>query len=68
MSQFPDFGTFGRYQETPVDEMPPEMKAAYEATTRLRGMVPGPHKIWLATRSCPERSSRLGPTFKPSQP
>ncbi len=43
-----DFGTFGRYVETPVDEMPPEMRKAYECTLKLRGMVPGPHKIWLA--------------------
>jgi 4-carboxymuconolactone decarboxylase len=43
-----DFGTFGRYVETPVDEMPPEMRSAYEYTLRLRGLVPGPHKIWLA--------------------
>ncbi|MGW7596212.1 hypothetical protein [Streptomyces rubiginosohelvolus] len=43
-----DFGTFGRYVETPVDAMPPEMRSAYEYTRRLRGLVPGPHKIWLA--------------------
>jgi 4-carboxymuconolactone decarboxylase len=48
MNANPDFGTFGRYQETPVDEMPPDMKAAYDFTTQLRGLVPGPHKIWLA--------------------
>jgi 4-carboxymuconolactone decarboxylase len=55
----PDFGTFGRYQETPVDEMPPEMKAAYEFTRQLRGMVPGPHKIWLAN---PKLSQTIVPT------
>jgi 4-carboxymuconolactone decarboxylase len=43
-----DFGTFGRYQETPVDRMSPDMKDAYDYTMRLRGVVPGPHKIWLA--------------------
>ncbi|MFD0447137.1 carboxymuconolactone decarboxylase family protein [Streptomyces indonesiensis] len=43
-----DFGTFGRYVETPVDAMPPETRTAYEYTRRLRGLVPGPHKIWLA--------------------
>jgi len=42
------FGTFGRYEETPVDQMSPEMKDAYDYTMRLRGLVPGPHKIWLA--------------------
>ncbi|MFF3575220.1 carboxymuconolactone decarboxylase family protein [Nocardia jiangxiensis] len=43
-----DFGTFGRYVETPADEMSPEMRDAYEYTRQLRGVVPGPHKIWLA--------------------
>ena len=43
-----DFGTFGRYQETPVDQMSPETKDAYDYTIQLRGLVPGPHKIWLA--------------------
>jgi 4-carboxymuconolactone decarboxylase len=43
-----DFGTFGRYVETPVAAMPPEMRSAYDHTLRLRGVVPGPHKIWLA--------------------
>jgi 4-carboxymuconolactone decarboxylase len=43
-----DFGTFGRFQETPVEAMSPEMKDAYDYTMALRGLVPGPHKIWLA--------------------
>ena len=28
--------------------MPPDMKEAYDFTVKLRGQVPGPHKIWLA--------------------
>jgi 4-carboxymuconolactone decarboxylase len=48
MSDNPDFGTFGRFTETPVDKMPPDMKDAYDFTMKLRGLVPGPHKIWLA--------------------
>jgi 4-carboxymuconolactone decarboxylase len=43
-----DFGTFGRYQEVPVAEMSAEMKDAYDDTMKLRGQVPGPHKIWLS--------------------
>ena len=27
MAEIPDFGTFGRYQEAPVDQMSPEVKA-----------------------------------------
>jgi 4-carboxymuconolactone decarboxylase len=59
MSENPDFGTFGRYQETSVDQMDPEMKAAYDFTTKLRGFVPGPHKIWLAN---PKLSQTIVPT------
>lgn len=43
-----DFGTFGRFVESPVAQMSPEMKKAYDFTMQLRGLVPGPHKIWLA--------------------
>lgn len=48
MTEASDFGTFGRFRETPIDDMGSEMKAAYDFTMRLRGFVPGPHKIWLA--------------------
>ena len=44
----PDFGTFGRYAETPLDRMEPDEKDAYDTTLRVRGLVPGPHKIWLS--------------------
>ena len=42
-----DFGSFGRYDEIPVDKMPPPMRDAYNFTMKLREQVPGPHKIWL---------------------
>jgi 4-carboxymuconolactone decarboxylase len=48
LTDWGDFGTFGRYEELPVSEMGPEMKAAYDYTMQLRGLVPGPHKIWVA--------------------
>lgn len=48
MSNQSDFGTFGRYVETPIDQMSPEMREAHEFTKGLRGIVPGPHRIWLA--------------------
>jgi 4-carboxymuconolactone decarboxylase len=59
MSDQSNFGTFGRYEETPVDQMVPEMKDAYEFTRKLRGLVPGPHKIWLAN---PKLSKTIIPT------
>ena len=59
MAENPDFGTFGRFQETPVNDMSPEMKDAYDFTMKLRGLVPGPHKIWLAN---PTLSKTIVPT------
>ncbi|MGO9927446.1 MAG: carboxymuconolactone decarboxylase family protein [Mycobacterium sp.] len=59
MSDRSDFGTFGRFVETPVDRMSPEMKDAYDFTRQLRGLVPGPHKIWLAN---PTLSKTIVPT------
>ena len=55
----PDFGSFGRFKETSVDGMPPPMRDAYDFTMKLRGQVPGPHKIWLAN---PKLSKTIVPT------
>jgi 4-carboxymuconolactone decarboxylase len=54
-----DFGTFGRFTETPVSQMPADMRDAYDFTMELRGLVPGPHKIWLAN---PKLSRTIVPT------
>ena len=59
MTDTADFGTFGRYRELPVNEMSSEMKDAYDFTMKLRGVVPGPHKIWLAN---PVLSKTIVPT------
>jgi 4-carboxymuconolactone decarboxylase len=59
VSDTSDSGTFGRFTETPVDQMDPDMKSAYDETLRLRGMVPGPHKIFLAN---PKLSRTIVPT------
>ena len=48
MTENSDSGTFGRYQEVPVEHLAPEMKAAYEFTLGMRDHLPGPSKIWLA--------------------
>ena len=47
MADNPDFGTFGRYKEAPLDQMSPEVRKAYDYTVKVRGQVPGPYKIWL---------------------
>ena len=59
MSDDQDFGTFGRFIETPVGQMPPEMREAFEFTKSLRGLVPGPHRIWAAN---PKLSTTIVPT------
>ena len=59
MSKPSDFGTFGRFIETPVGQMSPEMRDAYDFTIGLRGLVPGPHRIWLAN---PKISKTIVPT------
>ncbi|OBB95284.1 carboxymuconolactone decarboxylase family protein [Mycobacterium sp. 852002-40037_SCH5390672] len=59
MSDAGEFGTFGRFVETPVHDMSPEMKQAYDFTRELRGLVPGPHRIWLAN---PTLSTTIVPT------
>ena len=59
MAEGTDLGTFGRFRETPVADMPAEMRDAYEFTKGLRGLVPGPHRIWLAN---PTLSKTIVPT------
>ena len=59
MADSPDFGSFGRFQETSVDQMSLEMKDAYNFTKQIRGIVPGPHRIWLAN---PKLSKTIVPT------
>jgi 4-carboxymuconolactone decarboxylase len=61
MTENCNFGSFGRYVETPVDPMCPEMRDAYDFTMKLRGQVTGPHKIWLAN---PKLSKTIVPTGK----
>lgn len=59
-----DFGTFGRFTETPVEAMGPQMKDAYDHTMALRGMVPGPHKIWLANPKLSKTIVAVGAYFQ----
>ena len=54
-----DRGTFGRYVEKPVDRMSPEMLDAFEFTKKLRGEVPGRHRIWPSN---PKLSKTIVPT------
>ncbi len=54
-----DVGSFGRFHELPVEQMPAEMRDAYEFTLGLRTVVPGPHRIWIAN---PTLSRTIVPT------
>ena len=64
MAANPDFGTFGRFNETPLADMSAEMRAAYDVTVELRGQVPGPHKIWLANPKLAETIVPTGAYFQ----
>lgn len=59
-----DFGTFGRYVETPVDQMSAEMREGYEFVVNLRGLVPGPHKIWAANPELLKTVAPVGAYFQ----
>ena len=64
MPDNPDFGTFGRYQETPLDQMNPEVRKAYDYTVKVRGQVPGPYKIWLENTKLIEVMVPLGEYYQ----
>ena len=64
MAENPDFGTFGRYVETPVEKMPADMRDAYDFTMELRGQVPGPHKIWLANPTLSKTMVPIGKYYQ----
>ena len=59
-----DFGTFGRFVETPVAQMDDATRKAYDFTLNLRGLVPGPHKIWLANPRLLETIAPAGAYFQ----
>ena len=64
MTENSDSGTFGRYQEVPVEHLAPEMKAAYEFTVGMRGSLPGPSKIWLANPRLLQNITPTGAYFQ----
>ncbi len=59
-----DFGTFGRYAEIPLERMTAEQKRAYEFTVKMRGLVPGPYKIWLQNPKLIELMVPLGAYYQ----
>ncbi len=64
MSRDPELGTFGRFVETPVEQMDAVTRAAYDLTRELLGLVPGPHRIWLANPALAETIAPVGAYFQ----
>ncbi len=44
--------------------MPPDMKEAYDFKMKLRGQVPGPHKIRPANTTLPKRVVPVGAYYQ----
>jgi 4-carboxymuconolactone decarboxylase len=64
MSEDPELGTFGRFVETPLEQMDPATRAAYDLTRQLSDLVPGPHRIWLANPALAETIAPVGAYFQ----
>ena len=59
-------GTFGRYEEIPVDKMTEEQKAGYRyLIDGPRGRLPGPYKVWVHNPKLLRAASPLGQHFTP---
>jgi 4-carboxymuconolactone decarboxylase len=64
MAENSDFGTFGRYVETPLEQMPDDMRDAFEFTVKLRGETPGPHRIWVCNPKLSKTAVPVGAYFQ----
>jgi hypothetical protein len=67
MSDSPDFGTFGRFVETPVAEMDADMKSAYEFTLNCADRCQDRTRSGRPIPGCPARSCRPALTTRPSR-
>ena len=56
--------TFGRYTETPHDQMTPEQQDAYRSLVETRGRLPGPNKIWVDNPKLAKVMGPLGAYFR----
>ena len=56
--------TFGRYAEIPTEQLTPEQRDAYEYILRLRGMCPGPYRIWLQNPALLKAMTPIGVYFQ----
>jgi 4-carboxymuconolactone decarboxylase len=63
-----DTPTFGRYTETPVDQMTPAQQEGYRfLIDGPRGRLPGPYKVWVHNPKLVHAAAPLGNHFTPGQ-
>ena len=58
-------GTFGRYEELPLDKMSAEQRAGYDYIVEDRGRLVGPYKVWMHNPKLLRAASPLGRHFTP---
>src|SRR5579862_9036146 len=63
----PETPTFGRFAETPYDQMSPEQQAAYRFAVETRGPLGGPNKIWVHNPQLAKVAAPFGGHFQPGQ-
>jgi len=60
----PETPTFGRYAETPYDQMTPEQQEAYRFAVETRGPLGGPNKIWVHNPKLAKVAAPFGGHFQ----
>ena len=60
----PETPTFGRYAETPYDQMTPEQQDAYRFAVETRGPLGGPNKIWVHNPKLAKVAAPFGGHFQ----
>src|SRR5262249_56413781 len=59
-------GTFGRFEEIPIDKMSAAQKEAYNCLVNgPRGRLPGPYKVWVHNPKLVHAADPLGRHFTP---
>ena len=58
-------GTFGRYEELPLDKMSGEQRAGYDYLVEERGKMIGPYRVWMHNPKLLRAASHLGAHFTP---
>src|SRR5579863_2818834 len=59
----PDTPTFGRFAETPCDQMTAEQREAYDFAVETRGPLGGPNKLWVYNPALAKVAAPFGGHF-----